>query len=109
MLHVSVPAARLQVKIGPLVCACDTKVVFAGNVSVTETLAASDGPLLVTVTVYVTFDPAVPLAVEVFVIARLALVATIVFAVDELFRPTGSVVVVATDAVFEIVPLGAEE
>lgn len=35
---------------GPLVGAADTKVVFAGTASVSETVVASDGPLFVSVT-----------------------------------------------------------
>jgi hypothetical protein len=41
----------LQENTGPVVCDSETKVVFAGTASVSETLCAFDGPLLVTVTV----------------------------------------------------------
>lgn len=46
------PAAGvLHVKVGPLFWVAETKVVDAGTVSVSVTLAASEGPLFVTVTV----------------------------------------------------------
>jgi hypothetical protein len=48
MVHVIVPT---QLNVGPLVCVAETNVVFAGTVSVSVTLTASDGPLFATVIV----------------------------------------------------------
>src|SRR5205823_3546612 len=44
-------AGVVQEKIGPVDCDAETNVVFAGTASVSETLAAFDGPLFVTVIV----------------------------------------------------------
>jgi hypothetical protein len=114
IVHVTAPvppdAGAVQMNVGPLVCDSDTNVVFAGVVSVHATVDASDGPLFVTVIVYVTFVPAVPLPAATFVIARSALVVTVVFAVPELFPPLGSVDAVDAVAVFVTVePEGALE
>jgi hypothetical protein len=102
----SVP--RLQVTVDvPVQEPCDvfteTNVVFAGMASETETLLASDGPLLVTVSVYVAFEPAVTLAGPVFAIATSADVPAVVDAVEVLLPALGSAVVLLTVAVFEIV------
>ena len=52
MLQLTVPVAPaagvVQVKVGPPVCVIDTNVVVAGTASVSVTLTASAGPLLVT-------------------------------------------------------------
>ena len=52
-LTVPVPPAAgvVHEKAGPVVCDSETKVVFAGTVSVRAALAAFDGPLFVNVTV----------------------------------------------------------
>jgi hypothetical protein len=88
-VHVIVPVAPaggvVQVKAGPDVCVWEANVVLAGSVSVKVTLAASDGPLFVTVSVYVAVMPAVAVGGPLFVTARSAAVVTIVVAVDRLF------------------------
>src|SRR5687768_717517 len=48
MVQVTLPE---QTKAGPLVCVIETKVVPAGTGSASETFAAADGPLFVTVMV----------------------------------------------------------
>ena len=50
-VQVIVPAACPHVKPGPAVWVALTKVVFAGTLSVSDTSAAVEGPLLVSVTV----------------------------------------------------------
>ena len=81
--------------------AADTNVTPAGSVSVTDTFAASDGPLSTTDSVYVTFEPAATVAGPVFVIARSALAVTVVLTVELLLAGTGSAVVLDTDAVLD--------
>jgi len=49
----------VHVKAGPSVWDAETNDIPAGTASVSETVAAADGPLFVTVTVYVAFVPAV--------------------------------------------------
>src|SRR5215212_6601662 len=49
-VHVIV-APALQLKVGPLVCMAETKVVFSGTLSVRDTFAAVEGPAFVAVTV----------------------------------------------------------
>lgn len=44
-------AGLLHEKVGPVVCDSETNVVFGGTASVRETVAAAEGPLLVSVTV----------------------------------------------------------
>ena len=50
MLPVPPTAGLLHENAGPDVCEAETNVVFAGIVSVSETLAAAEGPLFVSVT-----------------------------------------------------------
>src|ERR1700682_1821159 len=57
----------VQLNAGPVGCASETNVVLAGSVSVNETVVACDGPLFVTVMLYVTFDPATAAGVAVLV------------------------------------------
>ena len=79
----------------------DTNVTPAGNVSVTVRFAASDGPLLTTVSEYATEPPATTVGGPSLVIARSALAVTVVTTVELLLPGTGSAVVEATDAVFD--------
>lgn len=51
IVAVSVAGPVITVKAGPLFCTIETKVVFAGTASVSETLCASAGPLFVKVSV----------------------------------------------------------
>ena len=61
-------APVVQAKVGPVFWTSETNVVFGGKTSVQDTLAAFDGPLLVTVIVYVMLLPAVAVAGPVLVI-----------------------------------------
>ena len=71
----------------------DTNVRSEDNVSVTTTFCASDGPLLVTFTVYVRVSPAVTvLGLWLFVTDRSALGAAVSVSVALLFPSDGSVV-----------------
>jgi hypothetical protein len=113
MLHVIMPvpptAGAAQLNEGPLVCVAETNVVPAGVVSVSCTLAASDGPAFATVTVYVMSVPGATAAGPFFVTLTSALAATVAVVVAE-FVGVGSVVDEVTVAVFAIVlPLGAED
>ncbi len=87
----------------PLLGLTETNVTPAGSVSVTLTLAASDGPRFCAVTVYVTLLPATTVAGPVLVTARSADGVTFVVAFAELFPATGSEVVVLMAAVLVIV------
>ena len=87
-----------QAQPGPV---ADTKVTPAGSVSVTETFAASEGPLLTTTSEYATEPPATTVAGPVFVMARSATAVTVVTAVEVLFAGFGSLVVPATLAVLD--------
>jgi hypothetical protein len=98
-------AGFVHVNEGPPVCVSETKVVFGGSVSLMFAAVASDGPLFVTTTWYVTLLPAVAAAGAVLTTERSALVVTVVVAVELLFNGLLSVVVVETFAVFEIVPV----
>jgi hypothetical protein len=86
----------------------ETNVVCAGVGSATVTFAASEGPLFVTVIVYVAFCPATSALLSAFVIVRSALVETAFVAVELSLPGIGSVVDELTDAVFEIVPVALE-
>jgi hypothetical protein len=79
----------------------DTNVTPAGNVSTTDTAAASDGPLSDTTRVYATDPPATTLAGPDFTTARSADAVTVVLAVEVLFPGTGSAVADDTDAEFD--------
>jgi len=70
----------------------DTNVTPAGNVSVTDRFAASDGPLSTTTSEYDTDDPATTVAGPLLVIARSADAVTPVVTELELFAATGSAV-----------------
>lgn len=89
----------VQMNAGPLFCAVETNVVFAGSASVSETLVAGFGPLFVSEMLYVTFVPCAAVAVAVLVIDRLAVKITFVFAVELLLPGTESVDEVDTEAV----------
>ena len=71
--------------------------------SVSETVAAVEGPLFVVVTVYVTFVPAVTVAGPVLVTARSAIGVTVVPTFAELLDESVSKSSDETVAVFEIV------
>ena len=77
----------------------ETKVTPAGRVSVTETEAASDGPLFAPTREYVTVPPAVTVPGPVLVRERSAEAVTVVLATEVLLAPFGSAVVEDTDAV----------
>ena len=114
MLHVIVPvppaAGDVHVNAGPPVCVEETNVVCTGTASVSATLAASAGPLFVTVIVYVTLDPDVAPVGPVFTTLTSAAAVAVAVAVDELFKPLGSGVVVDRLAVFEMVlPFTADD
>ena len=79
----------------------DTNVTPAGNVSVTDRFAASDGPLLVTVSEYATDPAATTVAGPLLPIDRSALAVTVVTTVAVLFAATGSAVVDEIAAVFD--------
>jgi hypothetical protein len=84
----------------PCVAIAETNDVPAGSGSLTVTLDASDGPLLVTPIVYVRFVPAVTGSGESdLATARSAEAATVVVDVAELFAAVGSAVVELTEAV----------
>src|SRR5438132_7302550 len=81
---VPVPPAGgvVRVKAGPLVCVSETNVVLPGSTSVTATLWASLGPLLVTEIVNVRLLPAVTVAGAVLVTARSATVTAVVVTLE---------------------------
>jgi hypothetical protein len=86
----------------------DTNVVPTGSASLSDTVCAVDGPLLVAVIVYVRSVPAVTgSGLSVLVTDKSADVATVVLAVAELLPVFGSNVDEFAEAVLEItVPLG---
>src|SRR5438132_1137145 len=90
LVAVTVPAVLMHVQpVGPVQ---ETNVVFAGTGSVSTTLCASLGPLLVTVIVYVILFPAVTgSGVSTFVTETSAEVATVVVAVAVLLPVVVSV------------------
>ena len=92
----------VQLKVVPLVCVSDTNVVFGGNASVSDTFAAEDGPLFVTVIVYVTFVPGVVVVGPSFVTSISALGVTLVMTDASLFESSASKLVVDALAVFVI-------
>src|SRR5205814_1651529 len=99
----------LQLNAGPVVWFAETKVMPAGTVSVSVTLAAFDGPAFAAVTVYVTFVCAGVAPGALFVTVRSALALTSVEAVDELLLGFESGVVDVTFAVFiTVVPFVSE-
>src|ERR1700712_5633994 len=99
--HVTVCPLAVQV---PPVTVPEVNVMAAGSVSVTTTAAAVDGPLLVSLRVYVIGPPAMGFAEVVLVNTRSACdpIADVVDAV--LFAGLGSVVVAETVAVLTKVP-----
>jgi hypothetical protein len=100
-----VQVVAAQANVGPLVCVCETNVVFAGSVSVSDTVCAFDGPLFTSAIVYVTFVPGAALAGPVLVTARSALVVTVEVAVEVLLAAFGSLVAAAIVAVLAIEPV----
>jgi hypothetical protein len=97
--HVTTPVATEHV---PCDGVAEPNVTPAGSGSLTETPWASDGPAFVTVSVYVSVAPTeIGSTSSVFVIARSALVATVVPCVAESFALFVSVVLVETVAVFD--------
>src|SRR5207248_4326830 len=109
MLQVTVPVPPPggveHVNAGPAVCDSDTNVALAGTASLSATVSASDGPLLVTLIVYVILDPpATEGGDPLFVTATSATVEEIVADDDaELLAVFESAVVLLTAAVFVIV------
>jgi hypothetical protein len=102
-LHVTVPAACEH---DPVDGVADTNEVPDGSASVICTPAALEGPPFETVTVYVKLLPAETGSGEsVFVTERSAAGTTVVPAVAVLLVASGSVVVEATTALFEIEPV----
>jgi hypothetical protein len=79
----------------------DTNATPAGNVSVTDTFAASDGPAFDTVNEYATDPAATTDAGPAFTIDRSADAVTVVVTLDVLLAALGSAVVEAIDAVFD--------
>src|SRR5437870_7000443 len=81
----------------------EAKVAPDGIVSVSVTFWESLGPLLVTMTVYVAWPPAVTMAGPVLLTATSAEVATVVTVEEELLAPLASLVALKTLAVLVIV------
>jgi hypothetical protein len=112
MEHETVPvppaAGFTQMKAGPVVCDSETNVVFGGRVSAMVTEPESDGPLFVTVMVYVMFAPASSKGEAVLTTPMSALVVSVVVAVELLLLALGSGDVVVTLAVLLIVPVALE-
>ena len=84
--------------------AAETKVTPAGRVSVTWTLAASEGPLFATTSPYATVPSAATVGGPVLVIDRSAEAVTAVSTEAVLLAGLGSAVVAATDAVLDREP-----
>jgi len=101
-VHVTTSAAWVHVQPVPIAL---TNVAPGGNVSVTVTVDAEDGPLFVTSTVYVIGAPAVTgSGAAVIATARSALSLTFVITEPALLVVFGSGVVLATVTGFVIVP-----
>jgi hypothetical protein len=103
-VHVTVPFAPTAgvVHVQPTGDASETKFTPAGSASVSDTLAAGAGPLLVTVIVYVKLAPKVMVPAEAsFVTIKSAAELTVVVAVAELLAGVGSGSVAVTVAVFD--------
>ena len=83
----------------------ETNVRPAGVGSITVDDGDVEGPLFVTVMVYVIVPPGAAMGGPVFVTARSDAVATVAVVLDELLPDTGSVDVVVTLAVFTMVPV----
>jgi len=99
-LHVTTPAASLHVHPVP---EADTYVTPAGSVSSTLTPLAVDGPLFVTLNVYVNVPPtSTGSGLSLFVIARSALAVTV--RSSEAVKLSGASLLVTTDVVFVTVP-----
>src|SRR5687768_2796137 len=84
----------------------DAAVRLAGTASVISTLAAIEGPWLVTVRVYVIWPAASTVAGPVLVIERSAWAETTVARVEVLSSGSGSSVSLVTDAVLVTTPEG---
>ena len=92
---------------GPLVCDAATNVVPAGTTSFSATVAASEGPLFVTVTAYVTLVPASAVAGALLVIETSAWEEIVVLAVALSFDGFESTLeVVAVAELLTTVPFG---
>jgi len=99
-VHVTTPAASLHVHPVP---EADTYVTPAGSVSSTLTPLAVDGPLFVTLNVYVNVPPtSTGSGLSLFVIARSALAVTV--RSSEAVKLSGASLLVTTDVVFVTVP-----
>ena len=106
-LAVTVPALLTHAQ--PVGATQETNVVFAGTGSVSTTLCASLGPLLITVIVYVILFPAVTgSGVSTFVTETSAEVATVVVAVAVLLPVVVSVGEVTVAVLVIVVPAAAE-
>src|SRR3954451_4785322 len=102
------PAAGVLHENGvPVVCDSETNVVFAGTASVSETLDAADGPLFVSVIVYVMSVPAVEVAGPLLLMVRSADADTVAGAVWLLLFKFGSAFVPLKVAVLLSSPLNA--
>ena len=101
IVHVS-PA---HVAAGPDVCVSDVSVAFAEGASVTETLNESDGPLLLTVSVYVASVPAMAVAGPDFAMLTSASTPMDVVALAVSFAGAGSGVAEEMVAVFVTGPV----
>lgn len=103
-VQVSVPVppagGGTQENAGPAVCVDETKVVPVGTGSLSVTFEAAEGPALVTVTVYETFDPATTPLGPILVTPRSATWATVVVKESLLFDRSVSAPDVLTVAVF---------
>jgi hypothetical protein len=93
---------------GPLFCTSEAKVIVPGNLSVSETLAAAEGPEFVTMIEYETSVSAIAEAGPVFTTETSACgEGMVVVPVDESFSSLGSKVAVDTLAMFvNVVPAG---
>ena len=111
-VHVTVPLAftpgELQVNAGVPDCVNEEKPVPAGTGCVTVTLFAVDGPLFVTVIVYVMIVPGMPGPPAVTVTDRSDAAGRVTLAVAELLPGTVSALNVDTVAVFDTVVPASE-
>src|SRR3954468_9205193 len=96
-----------QVNVCPVVCDSETNVVLTGTASVSETLAAADGPLFVSVNVYVMSVPAVAVAGPLLTTPRSAEPDTVAGAVWLLLFRFGSAFGPVAVAVLFSVPVNA--
>src|SRR3954462_13230585 len=100
------PAAGVLQRNGvPVVCDSETNVVLAGTASVSETVDAADGPLFVSVTVYVMSVPATAVAGPLLLMVRSADADTVAGAVWLLLFKFGSALSPVAVAVLLSVPV----